>query len=51
MRLRLGHLANGAFALPAPLQVSGLPKRYTAPASNDPVAIGTSRRSPRPTRC
>ena len=35
-----GHLMNGAFALPAPLQVTGLPKSYVAPVSNDPVAIG-----------
>ena len=37
-----GHLMNGAFALPQPLVVSGVPKSYVAPVSNDPVTIGFS---------
>jgi hypothetical protein len=35
-----GHLANGSFTLPQPLQVTGVPKAYAAPVSNDVVAIG-----------
>jgi beta-glucosidase len=35
-----GHLTNGAFALPEPLQVSLSKSSWTAPVSNDPVAIG-----------
>jgi arabinogalactan endo-1,4-beta-galactosidase len=35
-----GHLANGAFTLPQPLQVLGVPKSYSAPVSHDTVAIG-----------
>jgi arabinogalactan endo-1,4-beta-galactosidase len=35
-----GHLANGAFTLPQPLQVLGLPKVYAAPVSHDAVTIG-----------
>jgi hypothetical protein len=35
-----GHLANGAFSLPSPLEVVGLPKVYAAPVSNDVVPIG-----------
>jgi hypothetical protein len=35
-----GHLTNGAFALPQPLQVTGLPRSWSGPASNDPVTIG-----------
>jgi amidase len=34
------HLMNGAFALPAALQVTGVPKSYAAPVSNDPITIG-----------
>ncbi len=35
-----GHLANGAFSLPQPLEVLGVPKSYDGPVSNDLVAIG-----------
>ena len=35
-----GHLTNGAFSLPQALQVSGVPKTWSAPVSNEPVAIG-----------
>jgi X-Pro dipeptidyl-peptidase len=35
-----GHLVNGAFSLASPLQVSGVPKTYAGPVSNDPAAIG-----------
>ncbi len=35
-----GHLANGTFTLPQPLQVTGLPKTYDGPVSNDVVTIG-----------
>jgi hypothetical protein len=34
------HLVNGAFSLPQPVQVVGLPKTYSAPVSHDPVTIG-----------
>jgi hypothetical protein len=34
-----GHLANGAFTLPDPLQVSLSKASWTAPVSNDPVAV------------
>jgi hypothetical protein len=34
-----GHLVNGAFALPQPLQGLGVVKTYSAPVSNDPVQI------------
>jgi Zinc carboxypeptidase len=34
-----GHLSNGAFALPEPLQVSLSKSSWTAPVSNDTVAI------------
>jgi hypothetical protein len=34
-----GHLTNGAFALPEPLQVSFSKSTWTAPVSNDEVAI------------
>ena len=37
-----GHLMNGSFALSSPLVVSGVPKSYAAPVSNDPVTIGFS---------
>jgi hypothetical protein len=37
-----GHLANGAFTLADPLQVSLSKSSWTAPASNDAVAIGLS---------
>jgi enterochelin esterase-like enzyme len=36
----LGHLANGAFTLPEPLQVSFSKAAWSAPVSNDPVTIG-----------
>jgi len=35
-----GHLANGAFTLAQPLQVTGVPKSWTAPVSHDLVTIG-----------
>jgi arabinogalactan endo-1,4-beta-galactosidase len=35
-----GHLTNGAFALPQPLQVLGVPKLYAAPVSHDLATIG-----------
>jgi arabinogalactan endo-1,4-beta-galactosidase len=35
-----GHLANGTFTLPQPLQVTGVPKTWTAPVSHDLVTIG-----------
>ena len=35
-----GHLTNGAFSLPEPLQVSISKTSWIAPVSNDPVAIG-----------
>jgi hypothetical protein len=34
-----GHLMNGTFALPEPLQVSLSKAAWTAPVSNDPVTI------------
>jgi amidase len=34
-----GHLMNGAFALPSPLEVSLSQASWTAPVSNDPVTI------------
>jgi len=34
-----GHLANGAFTLPQPLQVAIAPASWTGPVSNAPVAI------------
>ena len=34
-----GHLMNGTFALPQPLQVSFDHSSWSAPVSNDPVAI------------
>ncbi len=35
-----GHPVNGSYALPQPMQVTGVPKTWTGPASNDPVTIG-----------
>ncbi len=35
-----GHLTNGAFALPQPLQVLGVPRTWSAPVSNDAFVIG-----------
>jgi hypothetical protein len=35
-----GHLANGAFTLPAPLQVLGVPRTWSAPVSHDVFSIG-----------
>jgi hypothetical protein len=35
-----GHLTNGAFTLPDPLQVSLSKTSWTAPVSNDPVTVG-----------
>jgi hypothetical protein len=37
-----GHLRNGAFSLPDPLQVSLSKTSWTAPVSNDPVAVAFS---------
>jgi hypothetical protein len=34
-----GHLTNGAFSLPEPLQVDFSKATWTAPVSNDPVTI------------
>ena len=34
-----GHLMNGTFSLPEPLQVSFSKSTWTAPVSNDPVTI------------
>jgi hypothetical protein len=34
-----GHLVNGAFALPQPLQGLGVVKTYAAPVSNDVVPV------------
>jgi hypothetical protein len=34
-----GHLANGSFTLPSPLEVSFSKASWAAPVSNDPVAI------------
>ena len=34
-----GHLTNGAFSLPSPLQVDVLEASWTGPVSNDPVTI------------
>jgi hypothetical protein len=34
-----GHLSNGAFTLPSPLQVSFSKSTWSAPVSNDPVTI------------
>ena len=34
-----GHLVNGTFSLPQPLQGLGVIKTWSAPVSNDPVAI------------
>ena len=48
-----GHLVNGAFALPQPLQGLGVVKSYTGPVSNDQAtitfkqAIGATTRSAR----
>jgi len=35
-----GHLTNGAFSLPQPLQVSFSKSAWTAPVSNDAVTVG-----------
>ncbi len=35
-----GHLVNGAFSLPAPLQVSGVPRTWSGPVSNDVLTLG-----------
>jgi len=35
----VGHLMNGTFSLPEPLQVSFSKSTWTAPVSNDPVTI------------
>jgi hypothetical protein len=35
-----GHLMNGTFALPEPLQVSLSKSTWDAPVSNDPVTVG-----------
>src|SRR5262245_57791228 len=35
-----GHLVNGTFSLPQPLQVTGVPKAWNSPVSNDVVTLG-----------
>ncbi len=35
-----GHLTNGAFSLPSPLQVLGVPRSWSAPVSHDVFSIG-----------
>src|SRR3954470_1800486 len=35
-----GHLVNGTFSLPQPLQVAGVPKTWSLPVSNDVVTLG-----------
>jgi hypothetical protein len=35
-----GHLVNATFSLPQPLSVSGVPKTWNAPVSNDVVNLG-----------
>jgi len=37
-----GHLTNGAFSLPDPLQVLDLPRTWSGPVSNDAFSIGFS---------
>jgi hypothetical protein len=37
-----GHLANGAFSLPEPLQVSLSKSSWSAPVSNEPVLLGVT---------
>ena len=37
-----GHLANGTFTLPEPLQIALSKSSWTAPVSNDPVAVAFS---------
>ena len=39
-----GHLVNGAFTLPQPLQVSLSKASWSAPASNDVVTVGFTQR-------
>jgi hypothetical protein len=34
-----GHLTNGVFSLPDPLQVLGLPHTWNGPVSNDAVTV------------
>jgi hypothetical protein len=35
-----GHLVNGTFSLPQPLEVTGVPKTWNAPVSHDVVTLG-----------
>jgi len=35
-----GHLTNGTFSLPQPLQVSGAPRSWNGPVSNDQFTLG-----------
>jgi hypothetical protein len=35
-----GHLVNGTFSLPQPLQVTGVPKTWNSPVSHDVVTLG-----------
>jgi hypothetical protein len=35
-----GHLANGGFTLPQPLEVTGVPRSWNGPVSNDVFTIG-----------
>jgi hypothetical protein len=37
-----GHLTNGTFSLPQPLQVTGAPRSWTGPVSNDAFTLGFS---------
>ena len=46
-----GHLTNGAFSLPEPLQVAFCKSTWTAPVSNDPVTITFKQHIGPPTRC
>ena len=39
-----GHLANGAFTLPQPLQVTLAKSTWTAPTSNEAVNVGFTQR-------
>jgi hypothetical protein len=35
-----GHLTNGAFSLPEPLEVLGVPKTWSGPTTGEPLEIG-----------
>ena len=34
------HLANGAYTLAQPLQITGVPHSWDGPVANDPVTVG-----------